>query len=62
MIELSFVGNKEELLKYIGREICEFCFGSGIAFTAAHYYGDNLSPSGIWEFKETTCECKFNEE
>lgn len=55
MPELSYVGNKKGLLEYIGREMCEDCYGEGIK----HFY--RRTSDGLLEPDIESCHCEYRQ-
>jgi len=56
MIDLSFRGSPAGLMKYLGQQNCEHCWGSGI------YNFFEQDRDGHWaDTGSRTCECQFKD-
>lgn len=57
-ISLSYVGDKNGLLRYIGEQICEYCFGEGEVDTLDYVYANEPHQAYVGTRK---CICQVSE-
>jgi hypothetical protein len=56
MINLSYEGSPKGLLEYIGREICEHCFGEGVLYFMERDRDGHFADTGM-----KTCYCRIQD-
>ncbi len=54
MINLAFKGSPRELMDYIGKQICEDCYGKGILYFMEQDSDGHYANTGV-----KTCPCQL---
>jgi hypothetical protein len=56
MLNLSFKGSPQNLMKYINSKICEFCYGDGVLYFMESDREGHYTDTGM-----KTCQCQMVE-